>query len=314
MDRQKYSLLRKLKIDTINFEKKLNYYESKVSYDEKIKSLISEIKDIRIKKEEATKASNSSDNHLKTYIAELNAKIFPNTWQTNYGDKNIQINLSNINMLTFLQKYKNQEFIKDKYKLEDEIVDLFQKLDKKQTNRIKTQLKEDKINGEIMEKEKYQLSLIKDKFSTITHDIEKYEYNQKEYKIKLDIVKKINKKLNETLNIEKIKYNKLSEMIKNQTIKNLKIEINNKNNDNYDSLRNFIFLSEKKFLSVENTRRNSLKLFDNKNKKNKNKIKMNPYLIKNYKGYKTPLYFLKKNKKLFKNINNINNTNNINNY
>ena len=314
MDIQKYSLLRKLKIDTINFEKKLNYYESKVSYDEKIKSLISEIKDIRIKKEEATKASNSSDNHLKTYIAELNAKIFPHTWQTNYGDKNIQINLSNINMLTFLQKYKNQEFIKDKYKLEDEIVDLFQKLDKKQTNRIKTQLKEDKINGEIMEKEKYQLSLIKDKFSTITHDIEKYEYNQKEYKIKLDIVKKINKKLNETLNIEKIKYNKLSEMIKNQTIKNLKIEINNKNNDNYDSLRNFIFLSEKKFLSVENTRRNSLKLFDNKNKKNKNKIKMNPYLIKNYKGYKTPLYFLKKNKKLFKNINNINNTNNINNY
>ena len=299
MDRRKYSFLRKMKKDKKLFDKKLDFYESKISYDQKIKYLTSEIKKYRTEKEEIMKASNSSDIILKIYIAELNAKIFPNTWYKNYGENNIKLNLSNIAMLSYLQKIKKEEFIKDKYKLEDEVIELFQKMDKKQTKQIKTQIEDDKIDAQIMENEKHQLSLIKDNFRIIAYDIEKYENYLKHYKLQYDIVMRIYKRLQEKLKIEKIKSQKLSELCEQKNIKknykNLKIEIN----DNLQKNEKFKSFSDKNFLSVENTRRNSLKLFEGK----KNKYKMNPYLIKNYKGYQTPLFFLKKYKKFDKKLN-----------
>ena len=297
MDRRKYSLLRKMKKDKKIFDKKLNYYESKISYDEKIKYLTSEIKKYRAEKEEMMKTFNSTEIILKIYIAELNAKIFPNILHKNYGEKNIKMNLSNLSMLSYLQENKKEQLIKDKDQLEDEVIHMFEKSDKMQTKKIKNKIKEDKIEAEIMENEKHKLSLIKDNIRTVAYDIEKNEYSLKQYNLEYDIVMRIYKRLKEKLQMEINKFQKLSDLIekknKKNQYKNLKIEINDIFHKNSEKTERFRSFSDKNFLSVENRRRNSLKLLEGKN----NKYKINPYLLKNYKGYKSPLFFLKKNKK-----------------
>ena len=316
MDRKKYSYLRQLKLDKNKFEKKLYYYETKISLDEKIESLTSQIKETRANKNELIQISKACDNILRTYIAELHAKIFPHTWQKNYGEKNIEMNLSNLSMLTYLQKVKNKVFINDKYKLEDEVIDIFYKEDKKQTNKIKNQIKADKKEGQIMENEKYELSLIKDNFRNIIHDIEKYEMDLKIYKLKYDIVLRNNKKLNKMLEQQKIMHEEICKKLKekNNNYKTLKIEINdsnkNKNNKNKQINLNYRSFSDKNYLSIKNKRKISLKLFKDKNKK----IKINPFLIKNYKGYKTPLLFLKTNNIFEKNIRTLNDNRLVNAY
>ena len=302
MDRKIYDYLRKLKKDKLKFEKKLYFHESRVFFDEKIKKLIEEKGEITNKNTEMLESANMTDNILKTYIAELNAKIFPNTWQTNYGEDNIKMNLSNLSMLSYLQNIKANVFIRDKYKLESDALEIFQKEDKKQEKIIKNQLIQDKIDVEIMENEKYKLSLIKDKFRKKVKETEKYENDLRENKFKYEMAIKTNDRLKEMLNMEIIKYQKLSEKLtqKKEYLNTNKINMNlkNDNNDIYDIKQKFFLdyrsFSDKNFLSIKNTRRNSLKLFENKNKKNK--IKINPYLINNYKGYKAPLFFIKKNK------------------
>ena len=303
---KKYIQLKQLEEDKSIFEQKINFYELKKAFDEKKELLTKELNEIKEEKKELIRISNSIDTVLKHYIAELHAKIFPNTWQKNYGEDNIIINLSNIEMLTNLQKYKNKELIKDKHILEDKSMDIFQKVDLMQTNRIKYQLKEDIIDGEIMENEKYELSLIKDKFRQIINDVEKYQYDLKANKIKCEISIKINKKLKEILKSEINKKKQLSKILEeknNKKNKNLKIQIKDNYAENLNNFANYRSFSDKNIFSVKNTRKKSLKLFEDKNKKNK--IKINPYLIKNYKEYKSPLLFLKKNKninlKLFNN-------------
>ena len=174
MDRKEYSLLHKLKKDKKVFDKKINYFESKQNYDNQIKTLIKNIKETRDKKNEKLKISENCENILKHYIAELNVKIFPNEWQKNYGDKNIETNLDNLSMLSYLQRVKRNAYIKDKYELENEVTDLFKEEDKKQVEKVRFHMAKDKEDGEIMENEKYQLSLIKDKFRQISHEVEKY--------------------------------------------------------------------------------------------------------------------------------------------
>ena len=121
MDRRQYSYLRQLQIDQKLFDQKLYYYETKNSYDEKKKQLALEIKETREKKNEIMKMSKECEDILSIYIAELNAKIFPNAWRKNYGNENIETNLSNISILNYLQKVKNRSLISDKYKLEKAI-------------------------------------------------------------------------------------------------------------------------------------------------------------------------------------------------
>ena len=238
----------------------------------------------------------------------MHAKIFPNTWQKNYGEDNIKINISNISMLTYLQKDKNQLLINDKHILEDECMDVFQKLDHRQLNRIKYQIKEDKIDGEIMENEKYELSLIKDKLRQITKDIEKCQYDLKLNKAKYDIATRINKKLKEMVNAEINKNKELSKLIeeKNKN-RNLKIKIKDNFTKGHKNLDNFRSFSDNNIFTVKDSRKKSLKIFEDKNKRNK--FKINSYLIKNYKEYKSPLLFLKKNKNI--NLKIINNNNRL---
>ena len=315
MDRKEYSLLHKLKKDKKVFDKKLNLYESKENYDNKIKSLIKNIKETRDKKNEKLKISENCENILKHYIAELNVKIFPNEWQKNYGDKNIETNLDNLSMLSYLQRVKRNAYIKDKYELENEVTDLFKEIDKRQVEKVRFHLAKDKIDGEIMENEKYQLSLIKDKFRQISHEVEKYENELRIYKLKYEVIVQKNNKLKEMLNKEEKIYKKLLKLLekkdnsKNKNNLYLDIELNSENNKykNKDFL-NYRSLSDKNFLSVTNTKKNSLKYFENIYKKNN--IHISQTFLKNYipnfKGYKSPLCFLKNDKNIEKKLYNKN--------
>jgi len=313
MDRKEYSLLHKLKKDKKVFDKKINLYESKQNYDNLIKTLIKNIKETRDKKNEKLKISENCENILKHYIAELNVKIFPHNWQKNYGDKNIETNLDNLSMLSYLQRVKRNAYIKDKYELENEVTDLFKEEDKKQVEKVKFHMAKDKIDGEIMENEKYQLSLIKDKFRQISHQVEKYEDELRIYKLKYEVIVQKNNKLKEMLNKEEKIYKKLYKLLKQKDGKNnnknnlyLNIELNsenNKNNKNKEFL-NYRSLSDKNFLSMVNTKKNSLKYFENIYKKNN--IHISSTFLRNYipnfKGYKSPLCFLKSDKNLEKKL------------
>ena len=308
MNIYKYTLLKKLEEDTIKFEKKVYYNDERISFDKKIASIKSEIKDIREKRSILLNSSGSTDNILKRYIAELNLKIFPYTFRKNYGKENIKINLLNISMLKYLQKIKRDVFVKHKYELEDKAMDLFQRIEIKQEDQIKHQIKEDEIDAEIMENEKYKLSLIKNDLRNVGHNYDKFKLDLNEYKFKYDMILKINERLKEILEEEKIKYKKLCE--KKNKKKNLKLKINI--NDNFgknleENIGKNRCFSDKNFFCVKNKKRISLKLFESqKNKKdrnNKNPINMNPLLIRNYKGYKTPLLFLKPKKIFDKTLN-----------
>ena len=327
MDRKEYSLLHKLKKDKKIFDQKLNLYESKKNYDSKIKSSIESIKETRKQKKEKLKISENCENILKHYIAELNVKIFPHHWQKHYGDKNIETNLDNHSMLSYLQRIKRNVYIKDKYELENEVTDLFKEEDKKQVDKVRYHMEKDRNDAEMMENEKYQLSLIKDKFRQISHDVEKYENDLRIYKSKYEVIVQKNNRLKEMLNKEEKIYKNLLKLLepkdknKNKNNLYLNIELNNENNNNNknkDFLNNRS-LSDKNFLSVSNTKKNSLKYFENIYKKNN--ILISSTFLKNYipnfKGYKSPLCFLKrdknKEKKLFnKNLKLINDYNALN--
>ena len=309
MDRKEYSLLNKLKKDKKIFHQKLNLYESKQNYDNKIKSLYKNIKETRDKKNEKLKISENCENILKHYIAELNVKIFPHEWQKNYGDKNIETNLDNLSMLSYLQRVKRNVYIKDKYELENEVTDLFKEEDKNQVEKVIFHMNKDKIDVEIMENEKYQLSLIKDKFRQISHEVEKYENELRLYKLKYEVIAQKNNKLKEMLNNEEKIYQKLLKLLeqkennksKNKNNLYLNIELNSENNNNKNKeFLDYRSLSDKKFLSVANTKKNSLKYFENIYKKNN--IQISSTFLKNYlhnfKGYKSPLCFLKRDKNI----------------
>jgi hypothetical protein len=313
MDRKEYSLLNKLKKDKKIFQKKLNLYESKQNYDNKIKSLYKNLKETRDKKKGKLKISDNCENILKHYIAELNVKIFPHEWQKNYGDKNIETNLDNISMLSYLQKVKRNVYIKDKYELENEVTDLFKEEDKNQVEKVIFHMNKDKIDVEIMENEKYQLSLIKDKFRQISHEVEKYENELRLYKLKYEVIAQKNNKLKEMLNNEEKIYQKLLKLLeqkennksKNKNNLYLNIELNSENNNNKNKeFLDYRSLSDKKFLSVANTKKNSLKYFENIYKKNN--IQISSTFLKNYlhnfKGYKSPLCFLKRDKNIEKRL------------
>ena len=307
-------LLKQREEEKLILEEKIYYHETKISLDEKIKSLISEIKDIKEKKAEILKISNSTDNILKKYIAELNLKIFPHTIQKDYGEKNVKFNLLNLSMLSNLQRIKAEVFVKHKYKLEDKALDIFQKEEMRQTNYIKSLLKEDGFDVEIMENEKDKLSMVKDDFRDVGYNVEKYKFNLKKYKMKYDILKQINVRLQKVLDEEKIKYEKLCKKNNNKKYLNLKININDNDsfenykdkNRNKNKICNIRCFFDNNFFGVKNIKKKSMKLFKSQNTKNtnkKNKININPFIIKNYKGYKTPLLFLKPNKIFDKNIN-----------
>ena len=305
-------LLSQREEEKLILEEKIFYLETKISLDEKIKSLISEIKDIKEKKAEILKISNSTYNILKRYIAELNLKIFPNTLQKDYGEKNVKLNLLNLSMLSNLQRIKADVFVKHKYKLEDKALDILQKEEMRQTNYVKSLLKEDKFDVEIMENEKDKLSMVKDDFRDVGYNVEKYKFSLKQYKMKYDMLKQINASLQKVLDEEKIKYEKLCKKNNNKKHLNLKININDSlenykgKNRNKNKIGNIRCFSDNDFFCVKNIKRKSMRLFKAQNTKNsnkKNEININPFIIKNYKGYKSPLLFLKPQKIFEKNIN-----------
>ena len=309
MDRKEYSLLHKLKKDKKVFDKKINYFESKQNYDNQIKTLIKNIKETRDKKNEKLKISENCENILKHYIAELNVKIFPNEWQKNYGDKNIETNLDNLSMLSYLQRVKRNAYIKDKYELENEVTDLFKEEDKKQVEKVRFHMAKDKEDGEIMENEKYQLSLIKDKFRQISHEVEKYNDELRICKLKYEVIVQKHNKLKEMLNkeekINKKLLNQLKQKDNNKNNLYLNMELNSeKNNNKNKEFNNYKSLSDKNFLSVAHTKKNSLKYFENIYKKNN--IHISSTFLKNYipnfKGYKMPLCFLKNDKNIEKKL------------
>lgn len=320
MDAREYSLLNKLKKDKKKFDRKLHIYNSKLEIDKKLDNLKKNVKEVTDNNNEVLRLSHNNYKILSSYIAELNIKIYPFILQKqqNYGEKNNEIILSNISMLNYLQKVKKNALIKDKYELENKAMELFLEEDKKQLAQLKKQIRDDKDKLEIMENEKKELSLIKDKYRKISHEAEKYENDLREYKFKYEVVLKKNEILKEMLhNEEKINKKLMKELniYKGRNINNLNIEINGDNNGTDIGIRESDkknrklnhknrSLSDKNFLFEGNTRKNSLKYFKNIYKK-KNVI-LSSTLLKNYlpnfKGYKSPLFFIKRDKNIEKKL------------
>ena len=84
MNGRKYIMQQKLKKDKQKFQKKL-YLSNHINFfNAQIKTLTSKISQINSKRNIAITHSENSEDILKRYIAELNIKIFPNSFKKNY--------------------------------------------------------------------------------------------------------------------------------------------------------------------------------------------------------------------------------------
>ena len=141
MNGRKYIMQQKLKKDKQKFEKKL-YLSNHINFfNDQIKTLTSKISQINSKRNIAITHSENSEDILKRYIAELNIKIFPNSFKKNYGNENIRINLSNLRYLTNFQNYKKDLLNIDKRNLEDNAKDLIYYMEEHRKEKIKKQNK-----------------------------------------------------------------------------------------------------------------------------------------------------------------------------
>ena len=303
MNGRKYIMQQKLKKDKQKFQKKL-YLSNHINFfNDQIKTLTSKISQINSKKNIAITHSENSEDILKRYIAELNMRIFPNSFKKNYGNENIKINLSNLRYLTNFQNYKKDLLNIDKRNLEDNAKDLIYYMEEHRKEKIKKQVQLD-IDTFIFYKEKRQeIEEMKKIIPDLLKKVEMLENIRRENKFLYEQIIKQNKILELILQNRKNLNNQLKAEEKNNN-KNEKLEEKNKilvlSNKGY-ILRKKVFenmrsLSEKNFLSNYKSENYYEEIFEDDDKNEIRTVHSLLFERPKFTGYKSPMSFLKYNK------------------
>ena len=305
MNGRKYIMQEKLKKDKEKFKKKL-YLSNQINFfTDQIKSISAKINDINTKRNKAFTQSENSEDILKRYIAELNVRIFPNSFKKNYGDENIRINLSNLRALTKFQNFKKKVFNNDKRALEDYAKDLVNYMEEHRKNKIRKQTLSD-IDTYIFYKEKKEeINEVKKIIPDLLIKVEllgnllrenKFLYDQilKQNKI-LELILENQKNLNNKLEININKDEKLDEEIEEEESNNSRIDIGRKfqRKKMFENMRS---LSEKNFLYNYKSENFYEKIFEDNSKNKLQTIHSLLFDKPKFIGYKSPMSFLNYNK------------------
>ena len=302
MNGRKYLMQLKLKKDKERFTRKL-YLSNQINFfTTQIKSFSSKIADNRNKRNIATTHSENTEDILKHYIAELNLKIYPDSYYQNYGDENIRMNLSNLHYLTFFQKWKRETLNNDRRTLEDNSKDLIYYLEEHRKKKIKKQLKSDIYDFEIYEQKRKELDEMNEAIPELLNKFETFEKKFKESKFLYEQIIKQNKILELKLQNQKNLNKKLKQEEKfideNKTIYE---KVNSETGIGGFSQRKKIFenmrtLSEENFLYNYKSE-NFYEIIDEiKNPQKKASIHSLLFDSPRFIGYKSPMSFLKYNK------------------
>ena len=202
-------------------KQKLN--EKKKGYIHKSKGIKEDINKIILERNEIFRLSDLNEKTLKSYIAEINSKLYPKRTYSQEEKKVLNIHNQNLNYVQNLQDWKLDKYINDKYKVEDIAKREFEQLEKKQKEKM-----EDEINAQLkifdkMYKEEEKISKIKDDFSNAINNFDNVKDDNFKLKVKKDLLLKENhhlKKLYEELIILNDKFKIKNSLIKNNnTIK-----------------------------------------------------------------------------------------------
>ena len=323
MNGRKYLLQQKLKKDKERFTKKL-YLSNQINFfTTQIKSFSSKIAENRAKRNITTTHQENTEDILKHYIAELNFKIYPDSYKINYGDENIRMNLSNLNYLTYFQKFKKDTLNNDRRTLEDNSKDLMYYIEEHRRKKIKKQLKSDINVLEFYEEKRKEFEEINEIIPELLNKVELFEKNFKESKFLYEQAIKKNKILELKLESQKNLNKKLKRKTKyiideNEIIfekKNFETGIGDyaQRKKNFENMRT---LSEDNFLFNYKSE-NFYEIIDEiKNPSKKANIHSLLFDSPRFIGYKSPMSFLNYNKiklkKLIKNEKPINPYNYLN--
>ena len=311
MNGRKWVMQQKLKKDTARFKKKLYLSSHTEFFETQIKTLSSQINEICAKKSIATTHQENTENLLKHYIAELNLRMYPDSYKTNYGDENIKVNLFNLNSLSNFQNIKKDMLNNDRKWLEDNIRDIVYYLEEIKKQKIKRQIKLDICDWESSQEKRKQLEEMKTIIPDLLHKVELYEKYLRENKFLYQQILKQNKLLEKILENQKNLNEKLKQEEKNININEIKnkrkLKIDVDIEENIYTHKNKIFencrsLSEENFLFNYKSKNYYEKKFENK--RNKKKQNIHSLLFDNPKfiGYKSPMSFLKYNKMKMKKL------------
>ena len=197
---------------------------------EKSKGIKEDINKINLERNEIFRLSDLNEKTLKSYIAEINSKLYPKRTYSPDEQKIINIHNHNLDVLDNLQDWKLDRYINDKYKVEDKAKREFKYLEEKQNERM-----EDEINAQLkvfdkMHKEEEKISKIKDDFSNAIKNFDNLKDDNFKLKVKKDLLLKENyhlKKLYQELLTLNDKFK-----LKNSLIKNKNTINNNTNRTN----------------------------------------------------------------------------------
>ena len=306
MNGRKYIMQQKLKKDTEIFNKKLNLSKNIDFFTTQIKNFSEQITDYKTKKYISSKHEENTEDLLKYYFAELNLKIFPDSYKKNYGNENIMTNLSNLKLISNLQEMKKNMLNNDKKNLEDNSKDIVYYLEQMRKIQIKKQLKQDIYRLELYEIKRKEYEEISEIIPQLLNNVEKFKIFLRKNKFLYEQILKQNKILEKILQKQKDIYNKLKqeEVIfeKNNGKKKIKIDIDDIYN-NKKLIRNIRSLSEEnlQFINYQSENYYEKNFGEKENKKPKSIHSLlfdNPKFI----GYKSPMSFLKHNKMITKKL------------
>ncbi len=244
-------------------KQKLNV--KKKGYIEKSKVIKENINQIISERNEVFRLSDINEKTLKSYIVEINSKLYPKRIYSPDEKKILNIHNHNLNYLDNFQNWKLDKYINDKYKVEDIAKREFEHLEKKQNEKM-----EDEINGHLkifdkMYKEEEKISKIKDDFSNAIYNFDNLKDDNFKLKVKKDLL------LTENYHLTKL-YEEL--MTLNDKFKVKQSLIKNKNNINNNINRTNELIPYEKFNeSVPinyNQRNNKAKFISLSQTKNKN--------------------------------------------
>lgn len=300
MNGRKYIIQQKLKNDEETFKKKLYLSNNIEFFTTQIKSFNSQIKELRTKKNISTKHQENIEDLLKYYYAEINLRMYPDLYKQNYGNENLKINLSNLNLISNLQEKKKNMLNTDKRILEDNSKDIIHYLEQIRKNKIKEQIKQDIYSLELYEKKKKEFEEISEVIPELLNKIKKFKLFLRNNKFLYEQLLKQNKILEKMLEKQKEIYNQLKQeeiIYGNNNRKEINIEYSNEKSNYKKIFGDIRSLSEENMQIINYKSENYYEkhFVDKENNKSKN---IHSLLFDNpkFNGYKSKMSFLKNNK------------------
>ena len=300
MDVRKYLMQQKLKKDKETFKEKLHLSIDIDFFTNQIKSLSSQITELKTKKNISTKHQENKVGLLKSYIEELNLKMYPDSFKKSFANENIRLHVSNLKLLSNLQDMKNNMLSDDKKTLEDNSKDIVYYIDQVRRNKIKQQIKQDFYSLEFYKIKRKEFEEINGIIPELLNKIEKFKIFLRHNKFLYEQILKQNKILEKMLEKQRKIYYELKneeKIFQNNDGKKINSEDICKRSNDKKIFENIRSLSEENFQFINYNCKNYYEKHIEDKNNNKSKV-IQSLLLSSPKfiGYKSEKSFLKRNK------------------